>query len=377
MSRFHRPFREMSRALAEGISRLCGARRFLGVLLGFASPLRTSMSAPLDRHGRRLEDLRVSVTDRCNFRCPYCLPRDRVGEHSFLPKADVLSFEEIERVVAAVVELGVRKVRLTGGEPLLRRELESLVERLAAHVPELALTTNGALLAERARALKDAGLGRVTVSLDALDEAVFQTMCDAPGSSVREVLRGLEAAQRAGFSSVKVNTVVRRGMNEGQIPRLVEYFRGSGVVLRFIEFMDVGSHNGWRPESVVTKREILDVLGADFLPEPRVGSSPARYYRNARSGQRIGIIASVTEPFCGDCSRLRLTADGRLYTCLFGSSGFDLRERLRSGATDDELAATVRGLWSARSDRYSEERAAPRPRSLPLVPRVEMSTIGG
>jgi GTP 3',8-cyclase len=335
------------------------------------------MEPLLDRLGRPLETLRVSVTDRCNFRCVYCMPKEVFGrEYSFLDRRELLSLEEIARVASVFAQLGVRTVRITGGEPLVRRNVEHLIEMLAAIEPklELALTTNGAVLAEKAEALAAAGLSRVTVSLDSLDDASFRAMNDVD-FPVRRVLDGIDAAAAAGLP-VKVNAVVKRGVNDAGIVELAEHFRGTGHVLRFIEFMDVGTTNGWRLEDVVTADEIVAGIGERWPLEPVAAESPdatARRYRYADGAGEIGVIASVTKPFCGACSRARLSAEGRLYTCLFAARGHDLRAPLRSGATDDEVAETLRGIWSRRTDRYSELRTAETAEKA----KVEMSYIGG
>jgi len=340
------------------------------------------MVSLLDRRGRALRDLRLSVTDRCNFRCRYCLPRESTGKLSFLPKSELLSFEELERVAAAFVQLGVKKIRLTGGEPLLRRELPRLVERLRTLGVELALTTNGVLLKEQARALRDAGLGRLTVSLDALTPEVFQALADAPGFGPADVLEGIEAAERAGFGPIKVNCVVKRSTNLGEVLPLARHFQGSGHELRFIEYMDVGTVNDWRSNEVVPSHELIERLSA-LGPLARLGrngkSDVAQLYE--LPGLRLGLISSVTEPFCGDCSRARVTADGKLYTCLFGSTFIDLRSSLRESPSALEphaLRARLERAWRNRSDSYSEERAARPAHRLPVVsPRVEMARIGG
>jgi cyclic pyranopterin phosphate synthase len=332
---------------------------------------------PGDRLGRPLHDLRISVTDRCNFRCSYCMPREVFGlEYPFLPRREILSFEEIARVARLFTRLGVEKLRLTGGEPLLRKELERLVAMLAdvEGVRDLALTTNGSLLGEKARCLRAAGLQRVTVSLDALDPEIFARMADA-ALPVERVIAGIEAARAAGFSPIKLNMVVKRGVNEGEILPLVRRFGGPGFVLRFIEYMDVGNTNGWRVDEVVPMAEILAVLAGDSsltaLP-PQYGGEVARRFRTP-GGAEIGVISSVTQPFCRACTRARLSADGRLYTCLFASEGFDLRTPLRSGASDQDLEELIRGIWTRRSDRYSELRG------LESAGRVkaEMSLLGG
>ena len=337
-----------------------------------------SAAAAVDTRGRPLHDLRVSVTDRCNFRCVYCMPKEVFGrDHAFLPRAEILDFEEIERVVRASVGLGVRKVRLTGGEPLVRRNLETLVAMLAAvdGVEDLTLTTNASLLAPRAQALADAGLHRVTVSLDALDDETFMAMNDVD-FPVSRVLEGIDAAVAAGLGPVKVNTVVRRGLNEHAIAELAEHFRGTDTVVRFIEYMDVGSSNGWRMDDVVPAAEVVAAIDARWPLEPvdaGYRGEVANRWRYRDGAGEIGVISSVTQPFCGDCTRARLSADGQLFTCLFATSSHDLRALLRSDTTDAALADALRRIWSVRDDRYSELR------TLDTVegPKVEMSFIGG
>jgi cyclic pyranopterin phosphate synthase len=335
------------------------------------------VDALLDRLGRPLETLRVSVTDRCNFRCVYCMPKEVFGrDFAFLERKELLSLEEIARVAGVFAQLGVKTVRITGGEPLVRRNVEHLIELLAAIEPkvELALTTNGALLKEKAETLANAGLGRVTVSLDSLDDASFRAMNDVD-FPVQRVLDGIDAAAAAGLP-VKINAVVKRGANDHDIVALAEHFRGTGHVLRFIEFMDVGTTNGWQLEDVVTADEIVERIGARWPLEPvalESADATARRFRYADGAGEIGVIASVTKPFCGACSRARLSAEGRLYTCLFAARGHDLRAPLRSDATDGELAETLRGIWSRRTDRYSELRTA---ETAPKA-KVEMSYIGG
>ncbi|MCB9377643.1 MAG: GTP 3',8-cyclase MoaA [Holophagales bacterium] len=331
---------------------------------------------PVDRLGRPLRDLRVSVTDRCNFRCPYCMPRAHFGhDHPFLPHSEILTFEEIDRLAGVFVELGVRKIRLTGGEPLLRRDLHKLVAALARRPVDLALTTNGSLLPVHAQRLRDAGLGRLTVSLDALDDQIFRAMNDVD-FPVASVLAGIDAAHRAGFPPVKINVVVRRGLNEGEIVPIARRFALAGHAVRFIEYMDVGATNRWRLDEVVPAAEVLDRLRAE-LPlapvEPAYRGEVARRFR-VEGGGEIGLISSVTRPFCGDCTRARLSAEGRLYTCLFARSGTDLRPVLRGDAGDEELASVVGALWTGRADRYSEERAGDEPGA---GGRIEMSYIGG
>jgi GTP 3',8-cyclase len=334
--------------------------------------------AVLDTLGRPMRDLRVSVTDRCNFRCVYCMPKEVFGiDHAFLPRAEILDFEEIERVVRAAVELGVRKVRLTGGEPLVRRNLETLVRLLAAidGVDDLTLTTNASLLAGKARALADAGLDRVTVSLDALDDETFMRMNDV-GFPVSRVLDGIAAAEAAGLGPIKVNAVIRRGMNEHAVTDLAERFRGTGTTVRFIEYMDVGHTNGWRLDDVVPAARIVAAIGERWPLEPvdaAYRGEVAQRWRYTDGAGEIGVISSVTQPFCGDCTRARLSADGQLYTCLFATAGHDLRALLRADTTDAALADALRAIWAGRDDRYSELRTL----ETVDLPKVEMSFIGG
>jgi len=329
-----------------------------------------------DRLGRPLETLRVSITDRCNFRCVYCMPKEVFGrDYAFLDRRELLSFEELTRVVGVFASLGVRTVRLTGGEPLVRRDVEGLVAQLAA-IPglELALTTNGALLPQKAQALADAGLTRVTVSLDSVDDAQFRAMNDVD-FPVDRVLEGIDAAAAAGLP-VKVNAVVKRGLNDDGIVPLAERFRGSGHVLRFIEYMDVGHTNAWKLDDDVSADEIVGRVNAVWPLEPVAAASAdstSLRWRYADGAGEIGVIASVTKPFCGGCSRARLSAEGRLYTCLFALRGHDLRAPLRAGATDEELTEALRGIWTKRTDRYSELRTA----ETAALPKVEMSYIGG
>jgi cyclic pyranopterin phosphate synthase len=331
----------------------------------------------LDTLGRPVRDLRISVTDRCNFRCVYCMPKEIYGRgYQFLERRELLTFEEIELLSRVFAALGVEKIRLTGGEPLLRRELERLVEMLGA-IPgvDLTLTTNGSLLPQKASVLAQAGLRRVTVSLDSLDDEVFRTMNDVD-VPVERVLAGIEAAAAAGLSPVKVNMVVKRGVNEDSVLPMARYFRGSGHILRFIEYMDVGHTNGWRLDDVVPAAEIVAAIGAE-LPleplEPNYAGEVARRYRYRDGGGEIGVIASVTEPFCGACTRTRLSAEGRLYTCLFATEGHDLRALVRGGASERELVEGVGRVWRARGDRYSELRSA----ETTDLPKIEMSYIGG
>jgi cyclic pyranopterin phosphate synthase len=340
--------------------------------------------AEIDQLGRPLHDLRVSVTDRCNFRCPYCMPAEIYGErYAFLPRPELLRFEEIEKLARLFVGLGVEKLRITGGEPLLRAELPGLIRRLAA-IPgllDLTLTTNGVLLERQAPALAAAGLRRISVSLDSHDESVFAQMSGGragPGP----VLAGIEAALRAGLAPVKVNCVVQRGVNDAGIVELARRFRGTGIILRFIEFMDVGTMNHWSLAQVVTAKEILDRIDAVFPLEPVArsyrGEVASRYRYRDGSGE-VGLISSVSQPFCGDCSRARLTMDGKLVTCLFASSGTDLRGPLRAGASDADLRERIAAVWRLRTDRYSEQRAGMTDPSGHTRPggKLEMYQLGG
>ncbi len=329
-----------------------------------------------DTLGRPLRDLRISVTDRCNFRCVYCMPKEIFGRgYQFLPKADLLTYEELERLARVFARLGVQKIRLTGGEPLTRRDIEVLVEKLASIDVDLTLTTNGSLLEPKARALKEAGLRRITVSLDSLDDAVFRRMNDVD-FPVERVLRAMDAAHDVGLRPVKVNMVVKRGMNEDSIVPMAAFFREKGYILRFIEYMDVGTTNGWRLDDVVSAREIVRRIDGVYPIEPvepnYVGEVAERWRYKDGSGE-IGVIASVTQAFCRDCTRARLSAEGKLYTCLFATEGTDLRGFLRSGASDDEIAAALADVWNARSDRYSEIRSE----GTAGLHKIEMSYIGG
>jgi len=332
---------------------------------------------PLDTLGRPLHDLRISVTDRCNFRCVYCMPKEVFGkDFQFLPRAEILTFEEIERLVRIFVSLGVQKIRLTGGEPLVRRDLERLVEKLARIGDlDLTLTTNGSLLAQKARSLADAGLRRVTVSLDSLDDATFKRMNDAD-FPVAKVLAGIEAARAAGLAPIKINMVTKRGVNESSIVPMARYFKGTDTTLRFIEFMDVGSTNGWRLDDVVPAREIVAMIDREMPLEPVQagyrGEVAARYRYKDGTGE-IGVISSVTQPFCADCTRARLSADGSLYTCLFATQGHDLRALLRGGASDDEITHAIAAVWTERTDRYSDLRSE----ETVGLHKIEMSFIGG
>jgi cyclic pyranopterin phosphate synthase len=337
-----------------------------------------------DRLRRPLRDLRISVTDRCNLRCPYCMPEEIYGEgYRFLPKGDLLSFEEIERLARLCVGLGAEKIRVTGGEPLLRHQLPRLLEKLAA-IPglrDLALTTNGLLLAKQARELRDAGLARITVSLDSLEPEVFRRM-SGRGPGPERVLEGIEAAERVGLRPIKINCVVQRGVNEAGVVDLARRFRGSGHIVRFIEFMDVGTLNQWELSQVVPAREIVERISAEFPLEPVAPNHPgevAERYRYLDGSGEIGVIASVTSPFCGSCTRARLTIEGKLVTCLFAADGSDLRTPMRAGASDAELESLIAGVWSRRRDRYSEQRASLTDPSGHVAPRrkIEMYQIGG
>jgi GTP 3',8-cyclase len=330
-----------------------------------------------DTMGRPVRDLRISVTDRCNFRCTYCMPKSVFGrDYEFMPRRELLSFEEIERVVRAFVPLGVRKIRLTGGEPLLRADIEVLVSMLArVDGLDLTLTTNGALLPKKAQALREAGLSRITVSLDSLDDAVFRSMNDVD-FPVARVLEGIDAAAQAGLP-VKVNVVVKRGVNDEGIVDLARHFRGSGHTVRFIEFMDVGHTNGWRLDDVVPAAEIVSTIDAAFpleAVEAAYHGEVARRWRYRDGAGEVGVIASVTQPFCADCTRARVSAEGKLYTCLFAVRGTDLRAMLRDeGVTDDELRQRLSDVWLKRKDRYSERRTE----QTAALPKIEMSYIGG
>ncbi len=346
-----------------------------------------------DARGRELRDMRISVTDRCNFRCSYCMPKEIFDkDYPYLPHASLLSFEEITRIARTFVAHGVQKIRLTGGEPLLRKNIEILIEQLAAlrtpdgHPLDLTLTTNGSLLARKARALKDAGLQRVTVSLDGLDDAVFRSMNDVD-FPVAEVLDGIQAAAEAGLGPIKINMVVKRGTNDHEIIRMARHFKGTGVVLRFIEYMDVGATNGWRMNDVLPSAEVIALLQREFslvaLEASAPGETAQRWgYADSlgnhdRTAGEIGVISSVTQAFCGDCNRARLSTEGRLYLCLFASQGYDLRTLLRNGSDDATLASAVGHIWSGRTDRYSEMRGAQAADTGSGARRVEMSYIGG
>ena len=356
------------------------------------SGMREDVPFIADTLQRPLRDLRISVTDRCNLRCTYCMPRAVFDKnHVFLPRAELLSFEEIERLARSFIALGVQKIRLTGGEPLLRRDIEQLIALLsrlstpAGKPVEITLTTNAVLLAAKARALKDAGLSRISVSLDGLSDETFKRMSDS-AVPVTTVLDGIAAAQRAGFAAIKVNMVVQRGVNDHEIIPMAAHFRdenlsGRGVVLRFIEYMDVGNTNGWRMGEVVTAQEILERLAAHYpirAIAPNYTGEVAERWGYADGGGEIGVIASITRAFCQDCTRARLSTDGKLYTCLFATSGLDLRTPLRAGATSRDLAALIADRWQQRSDRYSQLRSAATESITTTSPKkIEMSYIGG
>lgn len=332
-----------------------------------------------DTLGRPIRDLRISITDRCNFRCTYCMPKQIFGsDHKFLPRSELLSLEEIARLARVFVGLGVKKIRLTGGEPLIRRNIEFLIEQLAAlpGLEDLSLTTNASLLTrEKAQALKDAGLQRLTVSLDALDDKTFTAINDVD-FPVSKVLDGIANADAVGLAPVKVNMVVKRGVNDHSILPMAQHFHASGHVLRFIEYMDVGNSNGWCNDQVVSAGEVIDIINA-VLPlepaDPNYHGEVAKRWRYKNGGGEIGVISSVTQPFCGSCSRVRLSAKGQIYTCLFATQGHDLRALIREGASDESITKAVASIWSRRRDRYSEIRT----QETVILPKVEMSYIGG
>ncbi|WP_370261314.1 GTP 3',8-cyclase MoaA [Limnobacter sp.] len=355
--------------------------------LNFSAPGNSEVPAK-DKHQRRLHDLRISVTDRCNFRCVYCMPKSIFDkDYQFLPHKDLLTFEEIESVARQFVALGVEKIRLTGGEPLLRKNIEILIERLAAlRTPgnkpvEITLTTNGTLLRKKAQALKNAGLTRVTVSLDAIDDHTFKAMNDVD-FSVDEVLDGIAAAHEAELGPIKVNMVVKGGMNDHQVLPMAKHFKNTPHILRFIEYMDVGSSNGWKMDEVVPSARIVNLIARELAPlkpaDPNYVGEVAERWLYADGQGEIGVISSVTQAFCSDCSRIRLSTEGKLYTCLFASRGHDLKPLIRSGQSqamiEEQMAKAIRNLWTVREDRYSEVRSAhtPQPRD-----RIEMSYIGG
>lgn len=336
-----------------------------------------SGSEVLDTLGRPIRDLRISVTDRCNFRCVYCMPKEVFGrDYQFLERAELLTFEEIERVARIFMDLGVKKIRLTGGEPLVRRGIEKLIEMLASiDGVDLALTTNGSTLATRARTLKEAGLRRVTVSLDSLDDDVFRAMNDVD-FPVARVLKGIDAAAAAGLGPLKINMVLKRGTNEHSVLPMARYFHGTDHIVRFIEYMDVGTSNGWRLDDVVPAREVVATIDTEMPLEPvdpNYRGEVANRYRYKDGGGEIGIIASVTQPFCANCTRARISAEGKLYTCLFANEGHDLRALVRGEASDEEVADAVASLWRVRDDRYSEIRSS----ETAGLEKIEMSYIGG
>jgi len=349
----------------------------------FMSERASTSKVLLDRLNRPLRDLRISVTDRCNFRCVYCMPREVFGPgYAFVPRKDLLTLEEIARVAQVFASLGMRKVRITGGEPLIRRNLEHLIEMIdtTEGVEDISLTTNGSMLTSvRAASLKQAGLKRLTISLDALDDATFKRINDVDYPASR-VLDGIDNARAAGFADIKVNAVVRRGFNEHAVLDLVKHFRHSGCIVRFIEYMDVGETNGWNLDDVIPAAELVDRIDALYPLEavsPNYPGEVAKRWRYRDGAGEIGFITSVTQSFCGDCSRARLSAVGELYTCLFGTQSHDLRSLLRSGADDAQLLQAVSEIWQERADRYSELRATATPVPLTGQAKVEMSHIGG
>ena len=347
-------------------------------VLTLADPADIPASGPVaDHRGREMRDLRISVTDRCNFRCVYCMPRSVFGkDYPFLPRAELLSFEEITRIARVFHQRGVRKIRITGGEPLLRKDVDQLIAQLAK-LPgvELTLTTNGVLLPKMARRLKDAGLERVTISLDAIDDETFRQMNDAD-YPVSDVLKGIDAAAAAGLGPIKINMVVKRGTNDQGVVDMARHFKGSGQIVRFIEYMDVGSSNGWKMDEVVPSREIIERIDAHFplqQIDPNYLGEVAERWRYADGSGEIGVISSVTQAFCSTCTRIRLSTEGRIFTCLFADRGHDLRALLRSGADDALLDRAIASVWRARTDRYSEIRTEHTARQR----KIEMSYIGG
>lgn len=331
-----------------------------------------------DHFGRKLQDLRISVIDQCNFRCTYCMPKEIFGkDYQFLPQSELLSFDEIVRIAETFAALGVNKIRLTGGEPLMRKNLEQLISRLVKipGIDDIALTSNAVLLVKKAKQLKEAGLKRVNISLDAIEDDVFKEI-NGKGVVTLPVLKGIDAAEKAGLK-VKVNMVVKKGMNESQILPMAKHFKGTNVILRFIEFMDVGNHNGWDFENVISKREIVDTINKEMpleAAEPNYYGEVASRYQYKDGEGEVGIISSVTDSFCNTCTRIRLSADGKLYTCLFASSGYELKGKLRNGLTDEDLKEKITALWGRRKDRYSDER---REMKHSNRKKIEMSYIGG
>ena len=360
--------------------------RYKSMVPSIPSRLLAPTGLVADTRGRPLHDLRISVTDRCNFRCVYCMPKEVFDkDYTFLPHAELLSFEEIERAARLFVAQGVEKIRLTGGEPLLRKNIERLVEMLARlETPsgkplDLTLTTNASLLARKAQSLRDAGLTRVTISLDALDDATFRRMNDVD-FAVRDVLHGIEVAQAVGLAPIKVNMVVKRGTNDQEIVPLARYFRGSGIVVRFIEFMDVGASNHWQLGEVLPSSEVVRRIDEAFPLEAiaaNYSGETAERWRYRDGGGEIGVISSVTHAFCGDCSRIRLSTEGQLYLCLFATEGYDLRTLLRGGHSDLEIGNAIAQVWRGRTDNYSEQRSDPAVRAARAESKIEMSYIGG
>src|SRR5207249_500531 len=351
-------------------------KKVIPIVSGRSTAPTFSGGALVDTHERPMRDLRISVTDRCNFRCVYCMPREMFGaDHPFLPYSAILSFEEVTRLARIFVGLGVQKIRLTGGEPLVRRELHRLVAMLAELPVEITLTTNGSLLAKQARALKAAGLHRVTVSLDSLDDATFRAMNDAD-FPVAKVIAAIDTAAAEGLAPVKINTVVKRGVNDQDIVRMAERWRGTGHIVRFIEYMDVGSSNGWRMDDVVPSAEVVKRISARWPLEPidaNYAGEVAERWRYVDGAGEIGVISSVTQAFCSTCTRMRLSTEGSLFTCLFAQSGHDLKSLVRGGASDEELRNEIAAVWQRRDDRYSEIRTA----ETAKLRKVEMSYIGG
>ena len=341
-----------------------------------------AMTSPMDAFGRLIRDLRISVTDRCNFRCVYCMPREIFGpSYAFVPRDELLRLEEIVRIAKVFAACGVKKVRITGGEPMIRRNLEHLIKMIASieGIDDVSMTTNASYLSKgRAVALKEAGLNRITVSLDALDQETFRTVCDVK-FSVSRVLEGIENARQAGFDNIKINAVIKRGLNEHSVLPLARYFHGTCSILRFIEYMDVGSTNNWKLDEVVSATELIDLINREMPIDPvspNYRGEVAKRWRYADGGGEIGFITSVTESFCGDCSRVRLSAVGQIYTCLFATDGYDIRGPLRAGASDQDLLEMIHALWGKREDRYSELRGQI-PVDVCSGSKVEMSHIGG
>ena len=360
--------------------------RYRSMVPSIPSRLDTPSGLVADTRGRPLHDLRISVTDRCNFRCVYCMPKEVFDkDYTFLPHAELLSFEEIERAARVFVSQGVEKIRLTGGEPLLRKNIEKLVEMLArietvsGKPLDLTLTTNASLLGRKAQSLRDAGLSRVSVSLDAIDDATFRKMNDVD-FAVRDVLDGIETAQSVGLAPIKVNMVVKRGTNDAEIVPMARHFRGSGIIVRYIEFMDVGASNHWQMDEVLPSADVVrridEVFPLEVIPANYSGETAERWRYRDGAGE-IGVISSVTHAFCGDCSRIRLSTEGRLYLCLFATEGYDLRALLRGGRSDLEIANAIAQVWQGRTDNYSEQRGDPAVRLARAERKIEMSYIGG